>query len=131
MVKGAQCGRLRRRTGRGALAICLAVSLVCGIVAGCFGRVWYRQQILRIGQTARSLEAENVQLARQCSALQAKVALLHAPACLETYADYRMAQPQNGQLLRVSAAEMQNPSRRTAALAAKEIGDDVSAAPSF
>jgi hypothetical protein len=113
------------------LAICLAISIACGIVAGCFGRVWYRQQTLRLGQNARSAEAENLQLARQCSSLQAKIALLHAPTCLETYAEYRMAQPQNGQLLRVSAAEMQNPSRRNAAFAAMEVGGDGQTAPSF
>jgi hypothetical protein len=107
----------------------LAISVACGAVAGCFGRVWYGQQILRIGQSARAIEAENEQLARQCSSLQAKVALLHAPACLETYADYRMSQPQNGQLLRVSASEMKNPSHRAAALAAKN--GDGTAAPSF
>jgi hypothetical protein len=77
------------------------------------------------------IDRENLQLERQCLSLHGKVALLHAPACLETYADYRMAQPQNGHLLRVSAAEMRLPQRRSAALAANGTQGDEAALPSL
>jgi hypothetical protein len=100
--------------------LCLAVALSLGIVAGCFGRVWYQQQALRVGEISRSLELENQRLARHCSALQAKVARLHAPACLETYACRRMAEPTNGRIRRISAVELHNFARRSAALTAQE-----------
>jgi uncharacterized protein HemX len=119
VASGAQTAKRSRRRG-GIAAVALAISLAIGAIGGCFGRVWYQQQALRMGQSTRALEAENLQLARRCSILQAKVARLHAPACLETYAGYRMEQPKGGQLLRISAAELRNPLRRSAALAAEE-----------
>ncbi|MDR2664091.1 MAG: hypothetical protein LBB14_00985 [Puniceicoccales bacterium] len=109
----------RRRPGR-LRALFLAAVVSIGSIAGCFGRIWYQQQALRVGEISRALEAENQRLARHCSALQAKVARLHTPACLETYACYHTAEPANGRILRISAAELHSSIHRSASLAAQE-----------
>ncbi|MDR0340604.1 MAG: hypothetical protein LBH53_03560 [Puniceicoccales bacterium] len=107
------------RPGR-ARVLCLAITLSLGTLAGCFGRIWYQQQALRVGEISRVLELENQRLARHCSALQAKMARLHAPACLETYACRSVAEPTNGRIRRISAVELHGSARRSAALAATE-----------
>jgi hypothetical protein len=60
------------------------------------------------------LEAENLLLARQCAAFEARLAHLHTPSHLELCAGPTMAPPRRDRLLRVSAAEMRNPLHRTA-----------------
>jgi hypothetical protein len=99
-------------------SICILLSSFLGGVGGCFGRVWYGQQFFCLGQKLAAIEAENLQLTRRCTALQAKVASIHTPTHLQMCADLRMAPPENGHLVRVSMGNLHG-FRRKMALTAK------------
>jgi hypothetical protein len=83
--------------------------ITCG-----FCHIWYRQKILRIGQHIHNIEAEILQLQRRESLLLAKIAQIHSPITLRTYATDQLIEPKFEKFTRISWQDVRAERQRMA-----------------
>ncbi|MDR1438095.1 MAG: hypothetical protein LBI69_03495 [Puniceicoccales bacterium] len=89
--------------------------LFLGNWIGCaFTHVWYRQKIFSVGREIRTIEAEATLLGRKNADLRAKIAQIHSPSILKSYALENFHEPSLNSYMRVSQEDIRGFQQRMA-----------------
>lgn len=103
---------LRWRKIFGLFLLIFATSCLCFA----FCQIWYRQQIIRVGNDLRHLETEKLVMQRKNALLRAKIARIHSPEVLYSATRTALRVPQKNQLFEIAWRDVKLSNRHLASL---------------